>query len=136
MPRYNRLLKRNRITKCSVCGGNVRQVRSGEFVCVECGNTDLDDFGKVRQYLNENGPQTKEKIILETGVTRDVVNAFLEEQRLEVAPLSAKKLNCLVCGKEISSGTICSFCLRRTDGGMQGHAVNTDKGSEGKMRYM
>ncbi|MCR4851723.1 MAG: hypothetical protein K5870_10740 [Lachnospiraceae bacterium] len=129
-----RLLSRNRVICCSKCKGNVKQIRSGEYECVNCGNIEYDDFGKVRKYLEENGPQTKEKIILETGVSREVVNEFLAEQRLEVAPHSEKTLKCTVCGKPIQSGLICSACLKASVP-KSGYVVSTRSDDE-KMRFL
>ena len=134
MARYERLLAKNRISVCSACGGGMKQIRSGEYECVKCGNVEYDDFGKVRKYLEENGPQTKEKIILETGVSREIVNEFLAEQRLEVAPHSEKTLKCTVCGKPIQSGLICPSCLKASVP-KSGYVVST-RSDEERMRFL
>ena len=46
----------------------------------------LDDYGKVRKYLDENGPSTSIEISEETGVKRSVIEEFLKVGRLEVVP--------------------------------------------------
>ena len=134
MAGVERLLTRNRLFNCSICGGGLKQIRSGEYQCQKCGNYEYDDFGKVRKYLDENGPQPKEKIILDTGVTRAVVNMFLEEQRLEVAPHSEKALRCSICGKEIQSGIICSAC-KKSSSVKSGHVADKNN-TENKMRFL
>ena len=81
---YERLLHNNRKQRCRKCGGILKAVHSGEFVCVDCGATELDDFGLVRKYLEEHGPCSKEEIALQTGVRKDVVNTYLHQERLMI----------------------------------------------------
>ena len=48
-----KLLLTNKPTKCE-CGGKLFHIGGGKYECEKCGNLVLDDFGKVKQFLEEN----------------------------------------------------------------------------------
>ncbi|MCR4990835.1 MAG: hypothetical protein K6A38_08240 [Lachnospiraceae bacterium] len=135
MEDFDKMLSVRRPFSCSKCKAGLKMIRSGEYECLNCGNIEYDDFGKVRKYLDENGPQSKEKIILETGVSRKSVNLFLEQRRLEVAPNSEKKLKCVVCGKPIISGLMCPSCENKSKA-KTGHALGGSDSTDNKMRFL
>lgn len=103
-------------------------MRSGEYRCMKCGATEYDDFGKIRNYLNEHGPASKEEIGMATGVEREIINEYIREQRLEAAQ-SPVNMKCVICGKKISSGTLCEDCA-----GTRKKSVAIGKVEAGKMR--
>ena len=71
---------------CPECKGRMIYKNLGEYVCETCGKMLLDDYGKVRKYLDENGSSTSIEISEETGVKRSVIEEFLKAGRLEVVP--------------------------------------------------
>ncbi|MGN0482123.1 MAG: TFIIB-type zinc ribbon-containing protein [Lachnospiraceae bacterium] len=79
-------LSRRHPRVCPECGGKMIYKNLGEYVCEGCGKMLLDDYGKVRKYLDENGPSTSIEISEETGVKRSVIEEFLRTGRLEVVP--------------------------------------------------
>ncbi|MDE7479075.1 MAG: hypothetical protein K2M91_14235, partial [Lachnospiraceae bacterium] len=52
---------------CSLCRGRMVYVGRGAYKCEKCEHEELDDFGKVRQYLEENGPMPALVIAQATG---------------------------------------------------------------------
>ena len=98
------------IVICKKCSGIVRYRGGGVYVCEDCGNEVLDDYGKVRQFLEKRGPSNILEISAGTGLDRSVVNKFLKEGRLEVSPYSTVELVCSRCGMPIRYGEYCSKC--------------------------
>ena len=62
--------------KCDKCGGRCKYKAQGIYECVECRNTMMDDYGKVRVYLEENGRQPAVVIAEETGVSVSTIYSF------------------------------------------------------------
>ena len=125
---YTRLKRGNLKAACEKCGGRLKSVRSGEYRCEKCGATEYDDFGKIRLFLDEHGPASKEEIALATGVEREIIVEYIKEQRLQAADTTHNQ-TCVVCGAKIAYGTICADCAGTK---AKGYAVG--KVSEGKMR--
>lgn len=80
-----------RPVKCSKCGGGLQYRSHGEYLCKACGNIEYDDFGKIRQYLDENGASPVAAISEYTGVPFSRINQFLRQGRLQVSGDSRKK---------------------------------------------
>ncbi|MCR4641899.1 MAG: hypothetical protein K5697_07705 [Lachnospiraceae bacterium] len=131
--RYERLLHNNRKLSCRECGGKLKYVHSGEYACLSCGATELDDFGLIRKYLQENGPSSREEIILATGIPGDRVNAYMKQERLVAVSKDTGSSVCSRCGKKIDAGTLCNDCRREMK---KGSAVSSPTGTKAKTRYM
>lgn len=125
---YERLLQHNRKVICNACGGPLKYQSSGVYVCDSCGATEYDDFGKIKMYLAENGPTSKEEIVAATGVSKEMVARYLKEQRLMVRS-EKKSGTCRICGSKIANGLLCANCAAadKTSPGK--------KGTSGKMRF-
>lgn len=85
--RENRSLElmSNRVPKvCCYCGGNLTRVGIGTFVCDSCGKENLDDFQKVREFLEKHGPCNAITIQKNTGVSRQLINELLAGDYLEI----------------------------------------------------
>ena len=103
----------NRKRFCMRCGSVLRYDSLGEYRCMNCGRTELDDYGKVRQYLEENGPSPLRMIAAGTDVPSIIIEELLEMGKIEVAENDRSFLQCSVCGKPIKSGKICSSCASK-----------------------
>ena len=125
---YERLLKNNRKIICTSCGGPLKYQSSGIYVCDSCGAIECDDFGKIKMYLAEKGPASKEEIVSATGVSKESVNRYLKQQRLMVHEES-KRITCRICGKGISSGSLCTDCATGN------HSSSAPKNTGGRMRF-
>ena len=67
-----------------MCKGNLKYTGIGEYICEKCKNIELDDYGKVRKYLEVNRGANSLQIEAATGVSRHVVGYFLEEGRIQL----------------------------------------------------
>lgn len=97
---------------CSKCGTPMNYLAMGEYECPECGNFELDDYGIVRNYLDEHGPTPATIIERDTGVRRAVINDYLRRGRLEINDGSPVFIKCEICGKDIKFGRICAACAK------------------------
>ena len=61
--------------KCTNCESEEIEYKGlGEYRCSACGNLMYDDFGKVRNYLEEHRGATQNEVSRETGVSTDVIS--------------------------------------------------------------
>lgn len=108
------LLSENRIEKCALCHNKMKYIGGGKYSCVYCGCEALDDFGKIKQFLDENGPATAAMISRETGVEIKVIDMYLKKGRVEIPDGSRYYLSCESCGCNIKCGRYCPDCIRKT----------------------
>lgn len=124
--------------KCSQCGGRLVFEGSGAYRCVSCKNIELDNFGKVKKFLDENGAASAIVIEQATGVNRKVIEQMLREGRLEIPEPSAYYIKCERCGCDIRYGRFCPECIKELAGGIKA-IFNSEIGEkpklQGKMRF-
>ena len=133
MAELEKLLKHNKIEICTECGGKMKMVRSGEYACEKCGAIQMDDFGRIRDYMREHGAATKEEICVVLGIRAEVVNEYIRQQRLEKAGDTSGGGQCLLCGAPIRYGSICAKCKGTN---RSGTTTGIPAGASGKRRYM
>lgn len=126
---------------CDKCGGQCKYKAQGIYECTSCGNIMLDDYGKVRVYLEEHGRQPAVIISADTGVPVPVIQDYLRNGQLEIPDGSNFYIKCEQCGTEIRYGRYCSSCAAQLSKDIKGtiHMGNIgekpkNKGT-GKMRY-
>ena len=75
-----------RITKveCEACGQPLAFQGCGEYMCPNCGHKQVDDFGKVRLFLEHYPGATLVQVSQETGVSVAKIREFISADRLEV----------------------------------------------------
>ncbi len=95
---------------CKECGGIMVYKGVGEYRCEDCKSMDLDDYGKVRTYIEQHKGATAAEIELYTGVSQKTIRQLLRESRLQIATGSKLFLYCENCRKPIRSGTLCPEC--------------------------
>jgi len=100
-------------TSCEKCGGRVEYKGIGEYKCEDCKAVMYDDYGKVRNYLEENRGATQGEVAAATGVSTNTIRQLLRDDRLEVAENSAVFLHCEICGSPIRSGRYCVACEKK-----------------------
>ncbi len=91
---------------CEKCSGYYEYNGAGEYVCKQCGNIAYDDYGKVRKFIEENGPAPYHVVKEATGVSGKLVREFLDTPNTE----KRFNMNCKKCGCKIAVGTLCSSC--------------------------
>ena len=95
----------------------------GEYRCEECGESEYDDYGKVRSYLEKHKGANVSRsylekhkganvsdISIETGVSRKSIRQMVKENRFEVIENRGGFLKCEMCGIAIKSGHFCPKC--------------------------
>ena len=103
------------LEKCPLCGGRLRYIGGGEYKCIKCYRTQMDDYGKVRDYLYKHGNASMKEIAASTGVSEELLVELLRLGKLEMRGDSPFKISCEMCGRQISSGRICEKCQKYID---------------------
>ncbi len=132
--------------RCSKCKGRIRYTGGGYYECFDCGNIEVDDFGRVKDYIDANGPTPAIIISDNTGVPIDIVNGMLREGRLEIPEGSKIYITCEKCGCSTRYGRFCPDCIRNQTNSLKGVFFNPEvgekprreppKGESGKFRFL
>lgn len=136
-----KLLLTNKPTKCD-CGGKFFHIGGGKYECEKCGNLVLDDFGKVKQFLEENGTMPIMAISQCTGVSIEIIESLLKDGRVEISENSKYFLGCQKCGCAIRSGRFCIDCAKELAQGVQRIFYNEvgekpkNTNMQGKMHFL
>lgn len=78
---------------CSKCGScSLHYNGLGEYSCVECDNLEYDDYGKVRNYLDEHRGTPITIIARDTGVSKWTIRQMVEEERFDICPTARRVL--------------------------------------------
>lgn len=105
--------------QCDVCGSKVYHIGRGEYKCSDCENVMLDDFGKIKALLEEQGPTAILTISEITGVSMQTIEMLLKDGQVELTEDSKYFLECAKCGCSIKSGRFCGDCARELASGVQ-----------------
>lgn len=110
---------------CDKCGGLVEYSGVGEYHCFRCGNKMLDDYGKVRNYLEEKGVAMAMEIARDTGVSKETIEDMIREGALGDVTENAPLERCAGCGKPIFKGRYCSECVLKMATGIKESLVQS-----------
>ena len=131
---------------CEECGGKMFYQESGIYQCEECGNIALDDFGKIKEYLEEHKGATMKEISAATGVEMKIVGMFLDDGRIQIPKGSKIFISCKRCGCALRSGRYCEDCTRELgsqlkgafdeQAGQKAETVSMPRRSNERMRYL
>lgn len=133
--------------ECEECGGVMVFKGLGEYQCESCGQLAYDDYGKVRNYIEEHKGATAAQIEEAVGVSQKTIRRLLKEGRLEVAEGSRTFLRCELCGTSIRSGRYCPECevkmhrsleekqREKNNKNAQGFSIS-QKNDDGQRRFM
>lgn len=139
---------------CKKCGDVLKYHAPGAYKCEHCSAVELDDYGKVREYLYLHTGASAEEIEEHTGVGLKAIRQMLREEKIEeVNGKSISSLSCIRCGNPITSGKLCESCLKKFNSKIEADAKaaldtkrteamknisiisHTDSGSSGKIRF-
>lgn len=95
---------------CKRCHGVLVYRGVGEYRCEDCGEIDYDDYGKVRNYIEEHRGATAAQIEASIGVSQRIIRQMLKDGRIEVTADSRTFLKCEICGNPIRFGRLCAEC--------------------------
>ncbi len=121
---------------CPNCNILMKYKYAGIYSCEQCGAEKLNDFGKIKKYLNENGPTNAIDLSANTGVRRSRIGEFLRMGKVEIPENSPVFIHCKGCGVAIRFGNYCANCVHTKN--IQGAFIgDTAKGtSNEKMRFI
>lgn len=125
------LIIKNKPVECECCNGKMFYQSGGVYKCQDCGNEQMDDFGKVKWFLDENGPCTSMMISKATGVQKDIIDFFLKRGRVEMPEGSKYYIKCERCGCALRYGRMCMSCAKELTNGLA-LAFNEDIGERPK----
>ncbi|MBP5330291.1 MAG: flagellar operon protein YvyF [Lachnospiraceae bacterium] len=131
------------VMTCSRCGRVITYPGFGAVLCRSCRELDEEEFGRVRDYLNEHGTANMYEISEATGVTEKTIRRYLLESRLEIPEGSPIYIKCEVCGCDIRSGRYCPDCAGRLSSELQnaymsfvGDKPKFSEDKSGKMHFL
>lgn len=120
---------------CPNCGTLMKYKYRGIFVCENCGTEELNDYGKVKKYLDENGPTNAIELAAKTGVRRSKIGEFLRLGKVEIPENSTTFIHCKGCGTAIRFGNYCANCVHTKN--IQGAYIgDVAKCDPQKMRFL
>lgn len=100
----------NDLVRCPKCGGPYTSTNLGMCVCQNCGFEEPNDFGKVREYIAENGTMPAMEISRATGVPIRKITEYLRLGKLEIPEESDVFIHCQKCEVELRYGRYCPKC--------------------------
>ena len=127
---------------CRECSGVMRYQGAGVYKCDDCGHEEMDDYGKVRAFLEKHGPSNVFEIAAGTDLSRTTIVNLLKDGRLEVCKASSSHLVCKRCGMAIRAGEYCFRCEEELKAmGAKNQKKGTynmlkEEASEDKMRFL
>ncbi len=138
-----RLMINNKPIICEKCSKKMYYVHSGMYRCNACGHEVLDDYGKVKQFLELNGPMPIMTISYATEVRPEIIELFLRQGRVEIPDGSKYYISCEKCGCSIRFGRFCPECVRELAGGIMnafcseiGERPKRNNGMQGRMHFL
>ena len=120
---------------CKQCNTNMVYIYGEMYQCPVCGRKELSDFGKVREFLDANGPQPAAVIADATGVSLHAIDQFLRQGRVEIPDGSDVYIKCQNCGTEIRYGRYCPECMAKISKNINAAVWNQDVGEKPKMKH-
>ena len=128
------LIKYDKARICPNCGKLMHYAYGEVFLCDNCGQEEYTDFGKVRNYIEENGPSIAIEISINTGVAVSVINKYLREGRIEIHDGSDIYIRCEECGADIRYGRYCPACAAKHNRGNSAGFYNENAGEKPKLK--
>ncbi len=120
---------------CPNCDTPMHYKYAGIYICETCGAEELNDFGKIKRYLDEHGPTNAIELSAQTGVKRSKIGEFLRLGRVEIPENSPVYIHCKGCGVAIRYGNYCLECVHSKN--IKGaYAGEVAKGTRSKMRFI
>ena len=124
----------NNHLRCPICKTPYRETFLGINKCSKCGYEEQNDFGKVRTFLEENGPQPSTVIAEATHVPIRKIDHFLMQGRLEIPEGSTVFIQCQSCGVDLRYGRFCPECALKLCKKLQSAFNESEVGEQPKKR--
>ena len=109
----------NTPVECDKCKGKIYYVEKGQYLCKACGHITLDDFSKIRNFLEEKSDVIAQMLAEKIGVNSQSVEYLIHKAVMDIPMENTEGAKCERCGCSISSGRFCSLCTRELAGGIR-----------------
>lgn len=70
--------------ECDECGSSLKYLGLGEYMCEKCAHKMFDDYGKVRNYVENHPGDNVYTISEKTGVSKHIIKRMLEDKRFDL----------------------------------------------------
>lgn len=107
-----KLVQQKKVERCELCHNRMNYIGSGRYRCTFCGAEILDEFGKIKAFLDQNGPTPSGIIAQQTGISLDRIDAYLRKGMVEIQDGGKYYLTCERCGCDIRYGRYCPECAK------------------------
>ncbi len=101
--------KNMKVINCKNCG-KIFNYSFGEKICTSCKKKMDDDFQKVKRYIRSNKQATIRRVSEECEVSINQLKKWVREERLSFSDGVGVGIDCIACGKSISTGKYCDEC--------------------------
>jgi len=112
------LIIRSKPICCEKCYGKIFYFEDGKYQCGMCDHITMDDYGKVKEYMEEKGGASARQISQATGVDHRIIELLLIQGKMEISEDSDYYKECEKCGCSVRNGRYCNFCVRELAGGI------------------
>jgi len=103
------------LRNCKRCG-QVFLYNEVRNICPECVEKEEQDFEAVKKYLWDYPNSSLVEVSEATGVKEEQILKYLREGRIILGDNSQMRLECEICGMQITYGRICSACNKALAG--------------------
>ena len=101
------------LKNCRKCGKMFNYL-SGEAICPQCKEAAENKFQEVKKYVQDNKTASLTEIVENCDVDQKLVKQWIREERLFFTDDSPVKINCEICGAQISTGRFCDKCKKES----------------------
>lgn len=101
---------------CEHCRGTLTYMGLGEYKCGICGETALDNMGKVQAYLKEHSNAGAFDIAEATGIELDKVFSLINQGSIDIVKDTHRVTECQKCGVLTRTGRYCEQCTKKLAG--------------------
>ena len=70
---------------CSKCGGKLVYRGIGEYLCPKCMTIEYDQYGKVRNYLEQHPGASVPQVCRALGLSRAEISRMIEEGKFHIS---------------------------------------------------
>ncbi len=105
------------LKNCKKCGKMFNYI-AGMPICPQCRENAEAQFQVVKKFVQENKQASIPEIVENCNVETKQIQQWIREERLFFADDSPVKINCEICGTQISTGRFCDKCKKETMNGL------------------
>ncbi len=97
------------IQNCSKCG-KMFHYNFGEKLCRDCKDTLIDEFNRVKKFIQKNKKVSITEVSKNCDVTTKQILKWVRDEKLRFENSDHIGIDCMACGKNIPYGRYCEEC--------------------------